>query len=153
MFSPSGLAILSDLSPPDYSDLSLSMEQKEHVLNVLRGRRVRSASPLMERVQLARLEAEMEIARRGAPVFPCRAGALDAVVFEDGRVSVCENFRSFAWLRDYAMDFAAAWDSPYAHAARQAVHGCACTHPCNINTSMTCDHSILQRILCPNGAQ
>jgi hypothetical protein len=61
-------------------------------------------------------------------VVPCRAGILNAVVYANGDVAVCENHEPIGNLRD--MSFPEMWNSPKVTALRQriAARECHCTN-------------------------
>jgi MoaA/NifB/PqqE/SkfB family radical SAM enzyme len=144
---PSDPDVLSDLTPENFQAQELNTEDQKKTAKMVRERLTFSENPLMDRIMLEHLELAIRIRELRKPVFPCLAGKADAVIFEDGRISVCENFKPFAGLKDFQMNFRALWDSPEAEKHRKLVHGCACTHPCNIVTSISYDKNSLKKIL------
>lgn len=143
--SPSGC--LSNLSPPELSSLVLTAEQERALLTRMERAVEGTRYPLLSRAELVQLALTMEIAASGQAPFPCRAGHVECTIFEDGRVSVCENLAASAFLRDHGMDLGALWRSPEFGAARRSVVGCACTHPCNLSTAMLHHRVGMERLL------
>ncbi len=144
---PSPTGCLSTLSPPELSSLMLSAEQERALLARMERAVADARYPLLSRAELVQLALTMEIAATGQAPFPCRAGDVECTIFEDGRVSVCENLAASASLREHGMDLGALWHSPGLEAARASVAGCACTHPCNLSTAMLHHPAGLERLL------
>jgi MoaA/NifB/PqqE/SkfB family radical SAM enzyme len=72
--------------------------------------------------------AKSRTAARQQQVVPCRAGILNAVVYSNGDVSVCENHPPLGNLRDRS--FWDIWTSPEADALRKSIAAkdCYCTN-------------------------
>ena len=70
-------------------------------------------------------------------VVPCRAGVLNAVVYSNGDVSVCENHEPLGNLREKT--FREIWSSPEANALRKSIAAkeCYCTNEVFLWPSMT----------------
>ena len=66
------------------------------------------------------------------PQFSCVSGRLACVIYSDGEVVECEVKNSkLGNLRDEGYDFRKLWFGPKAREiAREAAHGCFCTHEC-----------------------
>jgi len=144
---PSGGAVLSDLTPNDFGAQELSIEQQLAAIESVRKRLQHSQHSLSMHTELLLLELSLQVLQTKQAPFPCVAGSADCVVFERGAVSVCENLAPFAELRDFDMDFAALWRSIQARQAQRAVAGCACTHPCNLATSLSYSSKGLRGLL------
>lgn len=85
----------------------------------------------------------------GAYQTPCYAGALSAVISEEGDVYPCELLnRKIGNLRDYNYDFQALWASPDAQAVRHFVPDsrCFCTHECNMSVNLLFNPAAYPRI-------
>ena len=80
-------------------------------------------------------------------VVPCRAGVLNAVVYSNGDVSVCENHPPLGNLRERS--FAEIWNSPEAHALRKSIaaRACYCTNEVFLWPSITYQPLQLARAL------
>ncbi len=72
--------------------------------------------------------AKLKTAQQQAQVIPCRAGILNAVVYANGDVSVCETHPPLANLRQKA--FREIWYSEEAQKLRRCIHNkeCWCTN-------------------------
>jgi MoaA/NifB/PqqE/SkfB family radical SAM enzyme len=70
-------------------------------------------------------------------VVPCRAGVLNAVVYSNGDVSVCENHEPLGNLREKT--FGEIWNSPEADALRKSIaaKACYCTNEVFLWPSIT----------------
>ncbi len=147
MVFPVGPARTSDLTPPDLAHLSLDLQEQARVIDLVRSRLPHNRHPFMTWSELVQLEFAREIQATGRAIFPCRAGQVDCVVFEDGRLSLCENLEPVLSLRDLGMDLGKAWRSGPFQAAVRRAEGCACTHPCNLSTSMVFDRAGLDPLL------
>jgi MoaA/NifB/PqqE/SkfB family radical SAM enzyme len=81
--------------------------------------------------------AKARTAARQEQVIPCRAGVLNAVVYSNGDVSVCENHPPLGNLRDKS--FWEIWKSPEADALRKSIAAkqCYCTNEVFLWPSMT----------------
>ena len=102
----------------------------------------------LQRWSMARLNAakdrvlyrEVErVARTGTFRAPCRAGRIQAVVYENGDVAACEILeRKIGNLRDHGGDFPSLWFSDAAEALRREIseRRCRCTWECAVNTNV-----------------
>jgi len=81
--------------------------------------------------------AKSRTADRREQVIPCRAGQLNAVIYSNGDVSVCENHPPLGNLRD--KDFWQIWRSAEAQALRKSIAAkdCYCTNEVFLWPSIT----------------
>ncbi len=81
--------------------------------------------------------AKSQTAATQSQVVPCRAGKLNAVVYSNGDVSVCENHAPLGNLRDKS--FWEIWNSPEAHSLRKSIAAkeCYCTNEVFLWPSIT----------------
>jgi MoaA/NifB/PqqE/SkfB family radical SAM enzyme len=81
--------------------------------------------------------AKSRTAATQTQVVPCRAGVLNAVVYSNGDVSVCENHAPLGNLRQKT--FQEIWDSPEARALRKSIRAkeCYCTNEVFLWPSIT----------------
>jgi AdoMet-dependent heme synthase len=81
--------------------------------------------------------AKSRTAARREQVIPCRAGVLNAVVYSNGDVSVCETHAPLGNLRQKT--FPEIWNSPEAHALRKSIAAreCYCTNEVFLWPSIT----------------
>jgi MoaA/NifB/PqqE/SkfB family radical SAM enzyme len=81
--------------------------------------------------------AKSRTATSQAQVVPCRAGVLNAVVYSNGDVSVCENHEPLGNLREKT--FREIWSSEAANALRKSIaaKACYCTNEVFLWPSMT----------------
>jgi hypothetical protein len=72
--------------------------------------------------------AKIRTAEKQQQVVPCRAGILNAVVYSNGDVSVCESHSPLGNLRERS--FNDIWSSPEAQALRTSIANreCSCTN-------------------------
>jgi len=94
-------------------------------------------------------EVHLESMSRQVQAVPCLAGKVSGVIYEDGRVGVCEMLPAIGNLRDVALDFRAIWTSENAERQRHMVRsgGCHCTHTCFQFTSVLFNPRLYGRIL------
>lgn len=69
-------------------------------------------------------------------VFNCKAGIVDAVLYPNGDVSLCELTKPIGNIRDYHFDFYRLWHSKQAYRLRSELQHCTCIHSCNILSSL-----------------
>jgi len=81
--------------------------------------------------------AKSRTAATQTQVVPCRAGVLNAVVYSNGDVSVCENHAPLGNLRQKS--FREIWNSPEAQALRKSIaaKACYCTNEVFLWSSIT----------------
>ena len=91
--------------------------------------------------------AKSRTAATQSQVVPCRAGRLNAVVYSNGDVSVCENHAPLGNLRDKS--FWEIWNSPAAHALRKSIAAkeCYCTNEVFLWPSITYQPNQLLRAM------
>jgi MoaA/NifB/PqqE/SkfB family radical SAM enzyme len=80
-------------------------------------------------------------------IVPCRAGILNAVVYANGDVSVCENHAPLGNLRQKS--FPEIWNSPEANALRRSIAAktCSCTNEVFLWPSITYQPTQLVRAM------
>ena len=81
--------------------------------------------------------AKSQTAARQTQVIPCRAGILNAVIYSNGDVSVCENHPPLGNLRQNS--FWEIWSSPEAQSLRKSIAAkeCYCTNEVFLWPSLT----------------
>ena len=91
--------------------------------------------------------AKSRTAATQSQVVPCRAGLLNAVVYSNGDVSVCENHSPLGNLRDKS--FWDIWTSPEAQALRKSIAAkeCYCTNEVFLWPSITYQPNQLVRAI------
>jgi MoaA/NifB/PqqE/SkfB family radical SAM enzyme len=91
--------------------------------------------------------AKSRTAATQSQVVPCRAGVLNAVVYANGDVSVCENHPPLGNLRERS--FWEIWKSPEAHALRKSIAAkdCYCTNEVFLWPSITYQPNQLVRAI------
>jgi len=67
----------------------------------------------------------------------CYAGYADAVIYANGDIAVCEHVKPFGNLADWGGNISKAWKSDEINGQRPRLRSCACTHGCNIMTSVS----------------
>lgn len=83
-----------------------------------------------------KLQAELFTLDTHARDLPCYAGTHDGVIYHDGTVGICEQVVPFGHLAEWDWDLSRAWNSARASAHRRMLTTCACTHGCNLSTSV-----------------
>lgn len=77
-------------------------------------------------------DVHLESMAKETQAIPCLAGKVTAVIYQDGRMALCEMLPAIGNLRHANMDFAALWTSEAADRQRRMIRarGCHCTHTC-----------------------
>jgi MoaA/NifB/PqqE/SkfB family radical SAM enzyme len=91
--------------------------------------------------------AKSRTAARQEQVIPCRAGVLNAVVYSNGDVSVCENHPPLGNLREKS--FWEIWGSPEARSLRKSIAAkeCYCTNEVFLWPSITYQPRYLAQVM------
>jgi MoaA/NifB/PqqE/SkfB family radical SAM enzyme len=91
--------------------------------------------------------AKSRTAARQQQVIPCRAGILNAVVYSNGDVSVCENHPPLGNLRE--KNFWEIWNSQEAHSLRRSIAAkeCYCTNEVFLWPSITYQPQYLVQVM------
>jgi MoaA/NifB/PqqE/SkfB family radical SAM enzyme len=91
--------------------------------------------------------AKSRTAARQEQVIPCRAGVLNAVVYSNGDVSVCENHPPLGNLREKS--FWEIWGSPEARSLRKSIAAkeCYCTNEVFLWPSITYQPRYLVQVM------
>ncbi len=80
---------------------------------------------------------------------PCYAGALSAVISEEGNVYACEMLdKKIGNLREHNYDLAKLWENERAGALRHFIRDtkCFCTHECNMSINLLFNPAVYPRI-------
>ncbi len=86
--------------------------------------------------QKRKLRLSDKILRTGARVLPCYAGSLEAVVYSDGQLSLCENTRPVGSLRQRELSLSQTLQGADADRMRFSTRRCSCLNGCNLVTSL-----------------
>lgn len=121
---------------------SPSLPELGHLMTKLQ--EVLPPSGLFDHIQWLKNQYAMNMLTEGTRALHCCAGVLDAVIYPDGQVAICEMTRSFGLLEDYGFDFNRLWHSPEAREARQLPNKCFCIHSCNLLRSIPFDRKSLK---------
>jgi len=76
----------------------------------------------------------------------CLAGKYDAVIWPDGKVSMCEFTKPFADLKNYQFNFYRLWTSKSAWEMRKKICCCFCAHTCNLMSAMKLSEKALMEV-------
>jgi MoaA/NifB/PqqE/SkfB family radical SAM enzyme len=134
--------ILSDF---DSEDPTLSMEQMEYIQKLVKINNNKATPLLSKTIELVN-EYFMKSIKEKKRFMPCTAGYVDAVVYPDGGVSVCEFTKPFANLNDFNWDFYKLWTSDKANQMRKKTSVCVCTHQCNLMNSLRYDKKSIKTL-------
>ncbi|MBI3784169.1 MAG: radical SAM protein [Deltaproteobacteria bacterium] len=91
----------------------------------------------------------MQITERKQRIFPCMAGYVDLVVYPNGDVARCEMLKPIGNLRETNCDLRAFLETRKARDFFAATTRCACTHDCNILSSIKQDEKAMTSLLSP----
>jgi MoaA/NifB/PqqE/SkfB family radical SAM enzyme len=136
-------AMLSDFSPASPDFCIQDPAQRALAFELIRDSNRLGKDTLLGRRQALLLEYAMKVALKHERTVECLAGKIDGVVYTNGDVAVCEMTKPFTNLRKWDMDFGKAWNSADADSRRSQTRRCACTHPCNLSTSLSYDLAAL----------
>lgn len=130
-----------ELRHPDQEEWQ-SIMSKVRENGIYNGRNYDSPSSLIENTFYAHRtdyidHINSEYIEGKASPFECGAGQHIFVLDHNGGVKVCENYDSFANIRDYDYDFKALWKTEIAKKEFLKVKQCFCIHPCFLNNSLT----------------
>ena len=94
------------------------------------------------------IEISLNILRQEKKQLPCYAGIIDAVMYANGDVAMCELTKPFGNVKDFNYDFYKLWQSQDAADMRKLINRCFCIHGCNLTTSLTFKpEAVLARIV------
>ena len=139
--------VLADHAPPDAALTRPDRATLRRLTDLITRRLRRPQNSLVSRRQVASLMHQWWAAMDRDGRLRCLAGRIDGVLYADGAVALCEMTRPVASVRDFNGDFAALWRSEAAERRRRQIRRCACSHPCNISTSMSYDEATLLAIV------
>ena len=100
------------------------------------------------RFQQMKFKNSLQILKKKRRIFPCYAGAIDAVIYNNGDVALCEHTVPVGNLKDCGFNFHALWHSGAADALRKRIKKCACIHGCNLITAMSYNDDVLINLFC-----
>ncbi|PJE69315.1 hypothetical protein COU96_00395 [Candidatus Shapirobacteria bacterium CG10_big_fil_rev_8_21_14_0_10_38_14] len=143
--------ILSGLNPQAREPL-LSVEEMETAFRDF-GQFANKNTLLLSSFIKAMNRGIIKVKKEEKPYVKCLAGKYDAVVWPDGKVSMCEFTKPFAKLTDYDFNFYELWKSEKADKMRQKIKSCFCTHTCNFLNAMQFDKKVLLEVLSEKDGQ
>jgi len=106
-----------------------------------------SVFPFWSELQQEKIRLSLAMIEGKKRQLPCYAGKIDAVLYANGDVAMCELTRPFANVREFGCDMKKLWRSPRAGWTRDRIRGCFCIHGCNLSTSMMFEPRLVQRLL------
>ena len=124
--TPEGNGIFPDKEP--FIDLVNSLYQLKKKQNFFR--------KLEDKVVVKGLLMGNEFFHGGRIKFECPAGKRVGVIYANGDVALCENYKVVGNLRSSNYDFVKVWTGEVAEEQRQSVPRCTCAHPCFIHPSL-----------------
>jgi len=72
----------------------------------------------------------------------CFAGSVDAVLYANGNVGLCEMTEPIGNITDYDYRFIKVWKSPKAQKMRKSIKNCYCVNACNLSTSIAISYDL-----------
>ena len=123
-------------TPKDVTLSEINSRMYEKYLNLKMKRRNKT---LRDYIDIRRSKIILQTFNENKQVIPCVAGKIDAVLYEDGRMTPCEMLNySIGNIRDYDYDFRAVWKSEILDHYRQKIkcEKCFCTHECFMRTAI-----------------
>lgn len=94
--------------------------------------------------QQEKIRLSLKMMKEKKSQLPCFAGRLDAVLYSNGDLALCELTKPVGNLKDYEYDMAALWKSETAENMRKHIRRCFCIHGCNLATSMMFNPSLVK---------
>ncbi len=131
----------SHFDPREGSDIALGSDELHtlHALLIAKNSRFGFWSKRHQRI----FEIGMRTVETRRKQIDCYAGTMDAVVYADGTVSLCELTKPVGNLKEYDFDLGRMWRSEAVAAMKAKVGTCFCTHGCNLSTSLMFDPEIV----------
>ena len=120
---------------PRSKDIALSNEELRSARTRLT--EVNRQYPLWSQHNRHLLDAIISMYQDKTKLFECLAGRSEAVVYQNGDLSLCEFYKPFLNIRDYGMDFKKAWRSPSRKKELLFIKNCRCVHSCNLSSGLT----------------
>ncbi len=135
-------AIVSDFDSSDEVLSENEMEQLQELVKTMDN----WGSPLLSRsIELVN-EYFVKVLKEQRRFMRCTAGCVDAIIYPNGDVSLCEFTKPFANLHDYQWDFHRLWTGLEAKAMREKTKACVCTHQCNLLNSLRYDRQSIEKL-------
>jgi MoaA/NifB/PqqE/SkfB family radical SAM enzyme len=129
----------SGIDPMDHQSAEIPLHQLNAVMEDIRRFEERGDPSLWPLGDRLINDTALRILNTGKRVVPCYAGRLEAVLYPDGNVALCELSRPVGNLRDYDWDFAKLWSAPSTEQMRSHISKCYCIHSCAIGTGLSYD--------------
>lgn len=128
--------IANDIDPLEEGTPVMEIDQLERLFSLIDEKNSSSTYRFWSGRQQEKIRLSLAMLRDRKRQLPCYAGRLDAVLYSNGEVALCELTRSIGNIRDYENDFNRIWHSDSAEIARNHIRKCFCIHGCNLATSM-----------------
>lgn len=147
--APTGLSAREhgELHSSEAGATTPSTAQLESFRGVLSKLNERYDPPFWSRLQQHKYDHSLGILKEGKRRYPCYAGSVEAVLYHNGDVALCEYTAPVGNVRIHGYDFSRVWHSPAAETMRKKTRACSCIHGCNLVTALTYDTDVLLDIL------
>ena len=126
----------SGINPRDKDSPLVPVERLEAFFGWLRKRDQDSEFRFWSPMQQDKIELSLRMLREQKKCIACYAGSIDAVVYANGDVALCELTKPVGNLYDVDMDVETLWHSAEADAMRKKIRSCFCIHGCNLVTGL-----------------
>ncbi|MFO7899844.1 MAG: radical SAM protein [Planctomycetota bacterium] len=126
----------SGIDPRDPESPLVPVDRLEQFFDWLRARNDESEFTFWSPMQQEKIELSLRMLREQKKCIACYAGVIDAVIYANGDVALCELTHPVGNLYDYDLDIARLWHSAEADEMRRKIRACFCIHGCNLVTGL-----------------
>lgn len=139
--------VANEIDPREEDAPVVEMARLREFFDRLRRKNKESVFPFWSELQQEKIRLSLAMIEEKKRQLPCYAGKIDAVLYANGDVAMCELTRPFANVREFGCDMKKLWRSPGADWTRERIRRCFCIHGCNLSTSMMFEPRLVQSLL------
>ena len=127
-------------------ELAIPTEELDTLFNKIKELNDNSEYPFWSKYQQLYLKYSIEITKNKKRFLKCYAGNVDAVIYPNGDISLCEMIKPFGNLKETDFNLYKIWNSEKANNMRDKIKSCVCTHGCNMSTNITLDKDSILKV-------
>ncbi len=137
-FGTYGLApeVQAGVGPKDVETAALSADELEQAFRLIAELDRGPVGGFWTDMEKLKIEASLRMIKTGQRQVDCYNGRMEAIIYPQGNLAMCELTRPIGNLRDFDMDMARIWKSEAAEHMRGPISRCHCIHGCSLVTSI-----------------
>jgi sulfatase maturation enzyme AslB (radical SAM superfamily) len=132
--------VSNEVYPLDKKSTNLTVKELEKLFT-----NIKRLNKYWHKMNILSLKYQIKLIKEKKKTMDCGAGYINAIIYPNGDVSICELTKPIGNLKDFNFNFYTLWHSQQANYMRKKTRNCACIHGCNIVTNIQLDKNLFKK--------